>query len=171
MSPLALRLILSDLRGAGNVGSILRTADAAGVELVYACGYTPYPTIPGDDRPPHIAHSNTRAIAKTALGAEHSFPILHLPDALSAIQEAKRDGFMIIVIEQAENSLNLFSFAPQSAKLALIFGNEVEGVPASIIQAAGQVLEIPMTGNKESLGVAVAAAVTMYQLRYRTTTP
>ena len=166
MNDLTLRLILSDLRGAGNVGSILRTADATAVELVYACGYTPYPALAADERPPHVSDSNTRAIAKTALGAELTVPVLHIPDTATAIAEAKRDGFIIIVLEQAETSLNLFSFTTKPTKLALVLGNEVTGLNSEIQALAGHVLEIPMLGRKESLNVASAAAVALYQLRF-----
>lgn len=165
MNDLKIRLILCNLRGAGNVGSILRTADAAGVELVYVAGYTPYPRIPGDDRPPHVISSNDRAIAKTALGAERTMHIVHSQDSLSAVAEAKLDGFNIIVIEQAETSLNLFRFAPTSQKVALVLGNEIEGVELLVLLDADSVLEIPMRGRKESLGVAVAAGIAMYRLR------
>jgi tRNA G18 (ribose-2'-O)-methylase SpoU len=136
------------------------------VELVYACGYTPYPILPGDDRPPHIATSNTRSIAKTALGAELAMPMRHCSDTSAAITEAKRDGFDIIVIEQTETSLNLFSFTPANAKLALVLGNEVDGVSQAVCDLASAVLELPMIGTKESLNVACAAAVALYQLRF-----
>ena len=166
MNDLTLRLILSDLRGAGNVGSILRTADACGVEHVYACGYTPYPHVPGDTRPPHVIASNMRVIAKTALGAEQTMSVSHCADTSSAVAEAVADGFDIIVIEQAETSLNLFSFKPRSRKLAVVLGNEVSGVEQSVLDAADTILEIPMLGAKESLGVAVAAGVALYALRF-----
>src|SRR5476651_319760 len=110
MTNFPLRLILSSLRSTHNVGSIMRTADAAGIELIYACGYTPYPKTENDSRPPHIISSNTAAIAKTALGAEKSVPVLHFPDTEAAISEAKTLGFKIIVIEQSERSLNIFDF-------------------------------------------------------------
>lgn len=166
MNDITLRLILCDLRGAGNVGSILRTADAVGAELLYACGYTPYPRILNDDRPPHVISSNLRSIAKTALGAELTMQVKHVVDPLIAIAEAKRDGFTIIVIEQAETSLSLFDFIPSSKKLAVILGNEVEGVDQGIVTKADVVLEIPMQGQKESLGVAVAAGIALYRLRF-----
>jgi 23S rRNA (guanosine2251-2'-O)-methyltransferase len=166
MSPIVFRLILSDLRGAGNVGSIMRTANACGVELIYACGYTPYPRLTGDDRPPHIITSNTRSIAKTALGAELTMPVRHFADTSDAILEAKHDGFDIIVIEQAETSLNLFSFIPTNPKLALVLGNEVEGITRSVCELATAILELPMIGTKESLNVSSAAAVALYHLRF-----
>lgn len=168
MNNITFWLILNDLRGAGNVGAILRTADAVGVERVYACGYTPYPRIPDDSRPPHVISANARAIAKTALGAEQTVPVRHVPDALTAALEAKRNGFEIIVLEQAETSLNLFSYTPPAAaNLALVVGNEVEGVEASLQALATTTLEIPMLGTKESLNVASATAVALYQLRFR----
>ena len=166
MNDLKIRLILCNLRGAGNVGSILRTADAAGVELVYAAGYTPYPRIPNDDRPPHVISSNERAIAKTALGAERAMHIVHSQDSQTAIAEAKRDGFIIIIVEQAETSLNLYSFRLPSNKIAILVGNEVNGVEQQVQAAADQILEIPMIGQKESLGVAVAAALALYQIKF-----
>jgi 23S rRNA (guanosine2251-2'-O)-methyltransferase len=168
MNKIQLQLILSNLRGAGNVGSILRTADACGVQLVRVSGYTPYPTVQGDTRPPYISGSNTRAIAKTALGAELSVPILHTLDPLDAVREAKRNGFFIIVLEQTESSLNIFNYQPLASKIALVFGNEVTGVEPEVIEAADLVLEIPMIGQKESLNVAAAAAIAMYQLSFGT---
>ncbi len=166
MNELTLRLILSDLRGAGNVGSILRTADACGVEHVYACGYTPYPRVPDDPRPPHVITSNMRTISKTALGAEETMKVSHYDDTAGAIAEAAADGFDIIIIEQAESSLNLFSFTPTNRKLALVLGNEVSGVEQNVLGAANVILEIPMLGAKESFGVAVAAGIALSVLRF-----
>jgi tRNA G18 (ribose-2'-O)-methylase SpoU len=169
MTNSALRIILSNIRGAGNVGSILRTADACDVELIYACGYTPYPRQLDDLRPAHVGDANQRAIAKTALGAETTVPVLHRPDTATAIHEAKRDGFKIIVIEQAESALNLYHYQlPPSQPLALVLGNEVDGVAAECLALADTILELPMLGRKESLNVAVAAAIALYQLRFGT---
>jgi 23S rRNA (guanosine2251-2'-O)-methyltransferase len=159
------RLILSDVRSAGNVGAILRTADACNVELVYACGYTPYPTQQGDERPAHVADGNSRAIAKTALGAELTVPVLHSPDTATAIREAKHKGFMVIVLEQSENSLSLYQFRP-SGPIALVLGNEVDGVQEDVLYQAQAIIDLPMLGAKESLNVAVAAGIAMYQLRF-----
>jgi len=166
MTKSRIRLILSNIRSTGNVGSILRTADATGVELVYACGYTPHPPQPNDPRPAHVSAANQRAIAKTALGAEMSLPVLHYPGTTTAISEAKHNGFHIIVIEQAETALNLFSYQPPpDVPLALVFGNEVDGVAQTCLDVADVVLELPMLGRKESLNVAAAAAIVMYQIR------
>ncbi len=165
MTKFPLRLILSDIRSTYNVGSILRTADAAGIEHVYTCGYTPYPRLPNDERPPHIAASNTQAIAKTALGAELTLPISHTTTTLEAISRARHDGFTIIILEQAENSLNLYDYHMMSP-VALVLGNEVTGVSSGHQALGDATLEIPMLGTKESLNVSVATAIAIYQLRF-----
>lgn len=164
MTNYPLRLILADIRSTANVGSILRTAEAFGVERVYAAGYTPYPRLPHDDRPPYIIHSNTKSIARTALGAENYVPIEHIPTSLEAIMRARADGLKIIVLEQAKNSLNLASYR-LDGPAALMLGSEVAGVPPKLLSAADDVLEIPMMGRKESFGVAVAAGIALYSLR------
>ncbi len=53
-----------------------------------------------------------------------------------------------------------------SAKVALVFGNEVRGLPPSVLNAANKILEIPMVGVKESLNVSVSAGIVLYGLRY-----
>jgi 23S rRNA (guanosine2251-2'-O)-methyltransferase len=161
----SIRLILADIRSSLNVGAILRTADATGVELVYACGYTPYPHTGHDERPPHVSDANHRAIAKTALGAEETIAVRHLPDTLAALREARSDGFKIIVVEQAERSLNLYRYR-QTDPIALVLGNEVTGVDQAVIDSADTVLELPMVGHKESLNVSVTAGIVLYQLRF-----
>jgi 23S rRNA (guanosine2251-2'-O)-methyltransferase len=160
-----IRLILSDIRSTGNVGAILRTADAADVELVYACGYTPYPLAVDDSRPAHVSSSNTRALSKTALGAEATVRVLHTRDTTSAILEARSHGFEIIVLEQSEKSLNLYQFVPRGP-IALVVGNEVDGIPVEILDLADTILELPMLGTKESLNVATAAGIALYRLRF-----
>ncbi|HUD11576.1 MAG TPA: TrmH family RNA methyltransferase [Candidatus Saccharimonadia bacterium] len=167
MNGFRLHLILDNLRSAGNVGSILRTADATAVEQVYACGTTPYPATVTDSRPPHVISSNQRAVAKTALGAENTIPVKYVRHLITALDEARSNGFKIIVVEQSEASLNLFRFNPPKGPLALVLGNEVTGVSEIYTHYADAVIELPMLGQKESLNVAVAAAIVLYQLRFR----
>jgi tRNA G18 (ribose-2'-O)-methylase SpoU len=160
-----IRLILDNVRSAHNVGAILRSADACGVELVAACGYTPYPVVPGDSRPPHVQTSNTKSIAKTALGAQTSVPILHYSATTLAITEARAQSFKITVLEQSERSLNLYRFIPEFP-LALVVGNEIDGVSTEIQALSDAVVELPMLGSKESFNAAVAASIAMFHLRF-----
>ncbi|QQR53108.1 TrmH family RNA methyltransferase [bacterium] len=166
MTKLPLRLILENIRSTTNVGSILRTADAFAVEAVYVVGYTPFPrqVDQQDNRPPHVAYANTRQIAKTALGAEKSVPVIPLTDIQAAIALMQSEGYHLIVLEQAENSLTLCDYSP-IGPTALILGNEVDGVSKAAQTSAETILEIPMLGQKESFGVAVAAGIALYSLR------
>jgi len=165
MTTTPLALLLPDVRSAQNVGAILRTADAVGVSLVIMSGYTPHPWYAGDPRPPHVSDSNTRAIAKTALGAEATVPFRYIATPEAAITYLHHNHYKIAALEQSETSTNLFEYHADGP-LALILGNEVDGVPASVLDQADVTLELPMQGQKESLNVAVAAGNAMYQLRY-----
>jgi 23S rRNA (guanosine2251-2'-O)-methyltransferase len=162
-SPLC--VVLNDIRSAGNVGAILRTADACGVETVYICGYTPYPSQPGDTRPPHVADSNTRAIAKTALGAEQTIRIQRYEYLTEVITALRHNHYEIAGLEQAESSSDLFDFHP-TGPLALILGNEVDGIAPDTLAGCDHILELPMIGHKESLNVATAAGIALYHLRF-----
>ena len=165
MSDLLLAIVMPDIRSAQNVGAILRTANAANVSLTITCGYTPHPPTPDDPRPPHVIMANTRAIAKTALGSEHTIPLLHFEELSEAFKYLRQNHYKIAALEQAEDATNLFKFQP-TEPLALILGNEVTGLNQTTLTACDHILELPMLGTKESLNVAVAAGIALYQLRF-----
>lgn len=142
-------LILDNIRSRENVGSILRTADAAGVLKIYLCGMTPVP--------PHDK------ISKTALGAENWVPWEYRRNTWQTITELKKRGFKIYALEQTKNSRNIFKFKPQFP-LALVVGNEVKGISPKILKYCDKKISIPMYGKKESLNVSVAAGVALYRL-------
>ena len=160
-----LTLILHNLRSSHNVGAILRTADAVGVHDVIAVGTTPYPELQNDSRPPHVRSSNTRAIAKSALGAEQSVSISYQPDIKESLKEIKAAGYTILALEQAPGSYDLSSYRRPKGKVALVVGPEVAGIEPDVLDLCDVVLEIPMHGQKESLNVSVAAGIALYQLR------
>lgn len=158
-------LILDNLRSAHNVGSILRTADAFGITNVICVGTTPHPALPNDLRPGHVAVSNTREIAKTALGAEKSISVSYEPDLKETLKRLRNENITLLALEQSGKSIALFDFKTRTNTLyGLILGNEVEGVDLSALESSDLILEIPMQGTKESLNVAVAAGIAMYQL-------
>ena len=158
-------LIAHNLRSSHNVGSLLRTADGLGIKTVYLSGYTPYPKKGNDKRLPHIADKLTKQITKTALGAEDFIDWQHADDVIALIEDLRRQGFQITALEQSPKSVRLTSYnAPN--KVAIIVGREVEGIEPEILQAADDIIEIPMYGKKESFNVVQAAAMAMYQLRF-----
>lgn len=151
-----LAVILDNVRSVHNVGSIFRTADAVGTEKIYCCGITPTPL----DR-----FKKVRAdFAKVALGAEASVGWESAKNTGEIIERLKRDGWKIFAVEQGKDSMP-YDKAPRGAKIALVMGNEVDGVSPDVLAAADALLEIPMRGKKESLNVAVAFGIVAFALR------
>ena len=148
---------LHNIRSVHNVGSIFRTADAAGIDHIYLSGYTPLPVDRfGRERPD---------MAKVAIGAEKSVSWSQLKNPLIDIQTLKENGSHIIGIEQYENSIDIFEYqAPQSGEIIIAMGEEVLGMEQSQIDICDDIVEIPMNGEKESLNVSVAFGVAVYQL-------
>ena len=143
------RVILHNIRSRENVGSIFRTADAAGVSKIYLCGITP--------TPPH------EKISKTALGAETVVPWEYSKQASRLVDKIKKEGVEIVALEQTKDSENIFkSTKAIRAALVLVLGNEVKGLPQSILKKCDKKISIPMYGKKESLNVAVAFGVAVY---------
>lgn len=153
--------ILHDIRSVHNVGSIFRTADGAGFKKLYLCGITPAPL----DRFKKVRPD----FAKVALGAEKSVAWESVPDIGALVKKLKDDGWKIFALEQSKKSIPHYLASDvlwndERQMAALIVGNEVEGIPQSMLKLADAVIEIPMLGKKESLNVSVAFGIAAYQL-------
>ncbi|MFA5095507.1 MAG: TrmH family RNA methyltransferase [Candidatus Paceibacterota bacterium] len=146
-------LIIHNIRSVTNVGAMFRTADAAGIDKIYLTGYTPAPF----DRFGRIR----KDIAKSALGAEKFVPWEHRKNLPSLLGKLKKEKYLIIGIEQAENSIN-YKKVKLKKKNAFIVGAEVTGIPKNILQKCDTIAEIPMRGKKESLNVSVACGVAIF---------
>ncbi len=158
-------LVLDDVRSAHNVGSMLRTAEGLGVFEVALCGITPYPLLKANDpRPPYLANKIARRIAKTALGAESSQNFSYYPNAKQAFEILKANNVEILALEQDASSVNISSFSSEAKAIALVVGNEVDGINKELIKMCDRVVEIPMKGSKESYNVSVAAAMGLFYL-------
>jgi tRNA G18 (ribose-2'-O)-methylase SpoU len=144
---------------------MLRTADGLGVTQVYFTGYTPYPSQPNDERLPHLKVKIDKQISKTALGAEKTVNWKHVEDISEAIKDLKKEEYLIAALEQTPGSQSLNSYK-SSKNIALVVGNEVDGLDAETINMTDIALEIPMSGSKESFNVAVAAAIALYALKF-----
>ena len=144
-------LVLDNIRSMHNVGSLFRTADAFLAESIYLCGYTP--------RPPH------RDIHKTALGATDTVEWKYLDSAATAVQRLRDAGYRTVAVEQVEGSIPLQAFKrPANEKLAVVFGNEVEGVSEEVLAYCRDSIEIPQFGMKHSLNVSVAAGIVLWEI-------
>lgn len=157
-------VIAHNLRSAHNVGSLLRTAEGLGVQVVLS-GYTPYPLMTSDERLPHLAAKTHKQISKTALGAEAQPMWRRQVDIDRLLSELRLDGYAIAALEQTATSIALPEFI-MPEKLALILGREVEGIEPQVLAQCDQAVVIPMFGQKESFNVVQAAAMAMYRWRF-----
>ncbi|MBI5655132.1 TrmH family RNA methyltransferase [Candidatus Uhrbacteria bacterium] len=144
-----LHLIANDIRSAQNVGSLLRTCDSLGVDKLWLTGYSPEPSHP--------------RVAKTALGAESSVDWEQAVDVTKVIAGLRRDGFRIIGLELDQRAVDLATYVPPD-KVALLLGNEVDGIPPSLRALCDELVYIEQNGKKESMNVAVAAGIAAYTL-------
>lgn len=154
-------VIAHNIRSTHNIGAIFRTSEGFGVSRIILTGYTPYPSLQADSRLPHIAEKLTKQIHKTALGAETMVPFEYRaePD----LESLKNQGYTIIGLEQSQNSVMLPNYQPP-AKIALLLGEEVEGIASDLIAQCDDIIEIPMVGKKESFNVSVATGIALYAL-------
>ncbi len=148
-------LILPNIRSCHNVGAMFRTADACGVTKLFLVGYTSCPPKPQID--------------KVSLGAEQWMPWEHRANLKVLIRGLKKKGVEIIGLEKNDDSINIKEIGDKRYKInkkdvALIVGNEVEGISEDILELCDLVVHIPMYGRKESLNVSVAAGIAMYEI-------
>ncbi len=171
-------VIAHNIRSTFNVGSIFRTSEGFGVEKLILSGYTPYPDLSlcrevpncalidseitrDDQRLPHIREKITRQIHKTALGAESLVPFEY--HEAPPLDELRQLGYRITALEQAANSTNLRDYSAPD-RIALLLGEEVNGIAPEWLALADDIIEIPMFGQKESFNVSVAVGIALYEL-------
>jgi tRNA G18 (ribose-2'-O)-methylase SpoU len=149
---LPVHVVLDNLRSAFNVGSIFRLADAVRAAEVVTCGYTCHP--------PH------HKLEQTALGTTHSVPSRHFADTPSALADLRAAGCRLVAVETVVGAIPYHRFEP-TLPLAVVFGNEALGVSRPALELCDSVVELPVTGFKNSVNVATAAAVVLYELARR----
>lgn len=151
---LPISILLDNVRSMYNVGSFFRTGDGAGIERLLLSGITA--------RPPKSA------VSKTALGAEDRLPWEPVEDPVAAMKQLHADGYEIAAIETSIRAVDLFDWQPHFP-VCVLFGHEVEGLPAQLLELCDTHVRIPMLGLKHSLNVASAGAIVMYELlrKYR----
>ena len=152
---LPLTVILDNVRSQNNIGSVFRTADAFRVEQICLCGIC--------STPPH------RDIHKTALGAEDSVDWQYFEETSDCVRQLKQQGYKIFAVEQVDDSIKLDTLRHnpeqfRDSKIAIIFGNEVEGVQDELLPLCDGSLEIPQYGIKHSLNISCAAAILLWEL-------
>lgn len=141
-------LVLDNIRSMYNVGAIFRSAEGARVKKIYLCGMTATPP--------------REKIYKTSLGAVNFVPWEYCDDAKSVVKELKADGVQIIALEQTDKSIN-YKKAKYKQPLAIVVGHELKGVSEDTLKEAQLHVEIPMYGRANSLNVATATGIILYE--------
>ncbi len=144
-------VVLNSIRSSYNVGSIFRTSDGAMVEKLYLCGYTPHPP--------------KKEVLKTALGSQDSVEWEFEEDPIKVVKELKTKGYTICALEQTSNNISYSEIEKSNLPLCLIVGNEISGVTQDLIDLCDVSIEIPQFGIKQSLNVAVAYGISIFELR------
>jgi len=143
-------IILENIRSLYNVGAIFRTAEAtARVKKIYLCGITGTP--------------DQKGFLKTALSGAGQINWEYWPNTRDLIKKLKSKKVKIIALEQTEESFDYKKFQPKFP-LALILGNEKEGVDPEILKMCDQKIQIPLFGKGKSLNVAVAFGIVIYEI-------
>ena len=142
-------IVLDNLRSAYNVGSIFRTSDAGAVEHIHLCGMSAHP--------PH------RKIEKTSLGAFEYVPWTYYERTADALERLRDMKIPIAAIEVTADAVPHTSFA-WPAPVAAVFGNEVSGINEKTLARCDAVVKIPMCGFKNSINVATAFGVILYEM-------
>lgn len=142
-------LVLDNVRSQHNIGSAFRTCDAFRIGKIYLCGICAVPP--------------SAEIHKSALGAEFSVDWEYYQETADAVAELRKAGYIIISVEQAEDSTMLGEFRLEEGRhYAFVFGNEVKGVQQCVVDSSDICLEIPQYGTKHSLNVSVSIGIVLW---------
>ena len=143
-------VVLDNIRSAMNVGSIFRTSDAMAISKIYLCGISATPP--------------NREITKTAIGATDSVEWQYFESTELAINSLKIEGYEVIAIEQTDSSIELMDYQPKKDNIAIVLGNEVNGVDSEVLPLLDGAIEIDQYGTKHSLNVSVCAGIVLHHL-------
>ncbi|MEO9325084.1 RNA methyltransferase [Nocardioides sp. C4-1] len=139
--------ICADVRDPGNAGTVVRTADAAGADAVVLAGSS-------------VDLYNPKTL-RASVGSAFHLPVALAPDPLDVVRAAQAAGFTVLATA-ADGELALHDPLP-AGPTAWLFGNEAHGLPADLAAAADHRVSIPIHGRAESLNLATAAALCLYE--------
>ena len=140
-------VLLENLRDPGNLGTIIRTAEAAGVSGVILSKES-------------VDIYNPKVIRST-MGAVYRVPFLYVDDFLALLQDLRARELRLLAAHL--KGKKTFDKADYSGKVGILIGNEANGLSEEASELANEKVLIPMAGSVESLNAAVAAALLMYE--------
>lgn len=141
-------LALDSVHDPGNLGTLIRTADAAGVELVLLSEDT--------------AELYNPKVLRSTMGSIFHLPIVEDVNLKNSIPFLKKDGFKIFASEVKAGKL--YDQLDYSGKVCLIIGSEAEGIDKKLVEISDELVKIPMYGKAESLNASVAGGIILFEM-------
>lgn len=140
-------LLLDGIQDPGNLGTILRTAEASGTDMVIMSE--------------ECADIYNPKVIRSTMGSIFRVPFL-VEDLVSVVEELKAEGFCVYGAA-LEDSENLYEVSFEE-KAALVIGNEGNGITTGVLNSVNRRVRIPMKGEVESLNAAVSCALILYRM-------
>lgn len=140
-------VVMEMVKDPGNMGTIIRTADAAGCAGIIVTDGC-------------VDVFNPKVLRST-MGSVFHIPVYHCGNVEEALKKVKESGFLILA-SHLEGSTGIFD-VDLTGNVALIIGNETVGISETAVRSADLLVKIPMEGRAESLNVSVAAGIMMYE--------
>lgn len=144
-----LYLVLEDIQDPGNLGTLIRTAEAAGVAGVIMSKGT-------------VDIFNPK-VTRSTMGAIMRVPFVYVLDVTETIRDMKKEGIKVYAAALDDNVD--YTSVDYKGKAAIVIGNEGNGLSRLAIQSSTGTVKIPMSGQIESLNAAVSAAIILYEAR------
>lgn len=141
-------VLLEDLRDPGNLGTIVRTAEGAGIHGIIMSKET-------------VDLFNPKVVRST-MGSIFRVPFLYVEDFKKAVEDLQKSGVSVVATDL--QGKNAYDGETYEKKTAIVIGNEAKGISQQMREQADVLVRIPMEGKLESLNASVAAGIMMYEL-------
>lgn len=145
-----IKVILDNVEDGINVGGIFRLADGFGVSELCLCENTPTP--------------DNKTVKRTSRSTQNYVNYSHYKSTIECINKLKLEGYKIIAIEITSNSSSIQNFDFTDDKIAIVLGNEQDGVSADVLNIVDETLHIDMYGNNSSFNVMTVTAISLYEI-------
>ena len=133
----------------GNMGTIIRTADAAGADAVIVSG--------------GCADIYNPKTVRSTMGSLFHLPVIKVEDSRAALSDLKERGLKVIAGHLCATAKNHFE-VDMKRGLVLVIGNEANGVSKPIVELSDYIVKIPILGRAESLNAGIASGILMYEI-------
>ncbi len=144
-------LLLDQVSGEANIGSIFRLADAFGIQKLIFTG--------------NIPNLDSRRLQKTSRNTHKIVDFQFYEDKIEAVREFQKMGYQLLALEITAGSKSVAAYNfEKNDKICLIIGNEAHGVSESLLKLCKSAFHIEMFGNNSSMNVAQATGIALYEI-------